>query len=131
MSKLLSIIIDVFGKPKHNYHPYLVRLNLNVPVVHVGLIKCLEKPITCIAGIFLILQISINFLLLSFLLPYPLQSWIKWVRALRVQSFEVLNGDGPVALVNILELNLLDGLIFLFLSKLLPYFVEKGHFNKK
>lgn len=66
--QFLRIIIDIFGEPKHYYHPYFVRLYFYISMLHISPIERLKESITRIICKLSVLHISIN-LRIVILLP--------------------------------------------------------------
>ena len=44
-SEGLSIIIGIFAEKEHNRHPNIIRSNLQITVIHIGLVKSSEESI--------------------------------------------------------------------------------------
>ena len=66
-SEFICVVVDVLGEPQHDHHPYLIRLDLQVSVLHVSLVEGREKPIIRAIRKFGVLHIGENLSSLLFL----------------------------------------------------------------
>jgi hypothetical protein len=128
MPKLLSIIVDVFGKPKHDHHPNLVRFDFDVAMLHIRLKKWLKETVFCSICKLCIFHVSKYLSLFIFLpkiLPLSILVLMIWFF-----SCKFLYWNSSVSFKHLFKLNLLLTLfIFLFLLKLRPNFVKERHIN--
>jgi hypothetical protein len=128
MPKLLSIIVDVFGKPKHDHHPNLVRFDFDVAMLHIRLKKWLKETVFCSICKLCIFHVSKYLSLVVFLpkiLPLSILVLMIWLF-----SWKLLYWNSSVSLIYFFKLYLfvLLKILFLFL-KSLPNFIKKGHYQ--
>jgi len=130
ISQFLSIIINIFSKPKHDCQPNLIRSNFNVTMIHIGFVECWEKAIVSWMSDIYILFISQNAPLSS---PPQSDSIFVAFFACCFRSFgiQLLNGDASKPRIKDFKFSLLILFLTLFLFFLLlqplPKALQKWH----